>query len=490
MDNFNWTAQNAWIPIVTRDYNAARNYSIFLRNDGALHFAMYNSLGQQTAITSGNGAIVAGRWYHIVGTYDGTAMRLYLNGALISTAGIQSSYVTTPSIQFGTAWYQSTGYNGNWTGYLGDTAVYNRALTPQQIYTHWISSTYGAKFAFPASSGTIRDPYGIQVSADNPTVWYRMQDSSGSTSAADSAAATITGTGFSKTALMPASVNGVALGATSSPTTSGATSVGFDGRGADLIVPNGTPIQAISSGTTSQSYSAELWFNTAYLDGSTTSWQALLTKGDGLTNSTRGYGVYLRGDGDICVDTARGATLACTALATITIVPGRWYQLVTEFNGSQVAIFVNGIQVYSWTTATAGVMDVSSPLYIGSSGPTQVYNFRGAMAEFAFYNNINLSAARVQEHYNASQQAANMPISAVGGNNQVTLTWSAPATTGGSPVVGYKIVRATDQTSQPGIEPIGVLVTPTTLTSNTGSTLTTYVDQSAVNGTIYYQALL
>jgi hypothetical protein len=31
---------------------------------------------------------------------------------------------------------------------LGDTVVYNRALTPEQIYTHWISSTYGAKMTF------------------------------------------------------------------------------------------------------------------------------------------------------------------------------------------------------------------------------------------------------------------------------------------------------------------------------------------------------
>jgi hypothetical protein len=273
---------------------------------------------------------------------------------------------------------------------------------------------------------------------------------------------------FNKTAVDSSNgANGAAMAATTSPAFAGATAVGFNGRGANISIPNSTVINAVSSGTTVQRYAVELWFNTSFLDGSSSTFQSLYSKGNSFAGAARGFGAQLRGDGCIWAYVGGATSGVCSPVSQI--VAGRWYHAVIQYNGTQFQIMLNGVVVLDWTAVTSGAQEITSPLWIGSTGnpnplaSTTSINFRGAISEFAFYNFYNFTAGRAQEHYNASLQARNLPISAIGGNNQVTLSWNAPTTTGGSPVIGYRIVRSNTSTSQPGIEPLGSLVSPVTL---------------------------
>jgi hypothetical protein len=94
-----------------------------------------------------------GSWFHVVGTYDGTNIRLYVNGSNVATTSI-SGTIRNPTtsynfLGFGKAWSGDTGSSIN--GYIDEVAVFSRALSAQEIsqYYQWATSAqkkswYGA----------------------------------------------------------------------------------------------------------------------------------------------------------------------------------------------------------------------------------------------------------------------------------------------------------------------------------------------------------
>jgi len=95
-------------------------------------------------------------WRHYCVTYDGSALRLYLNGALVIT--------DTSSQQGTTAWSNSFNIGSNTQSQTGgcvydDVSVFTRALTQseaEEIYTSGVNGNFGDKHGAP--TGTTVEP--------------------------------------------------------------------------------------------------------------------------------------------------------------------------------------------------------------------------------------------------------------------------------------------------------------------------------------------
>lgn len=87
-------------------------------------------------------------WHHISGSYDGTNLRLYVNGAIADTEFVNGGNLPTVSTAL-TIGSRATGTNG-WVGEVDELKVYSKALSDREI-----SDEYAASNAGIASSLTI-----------------------------------------------------------------------------------------------------------------------------------------------------------------------------------------------------------------------------------------------------------------------------------------------------------------------------------------------
>ncbi len=74
-----------------------------------------------------------GAWYHLVGTWDGTTIKLYVNGVIVDSESHSGAITpTSNALQFGT--YGGGNY---WDGPIDDVRIYSVALTASEIQKHY-----------------------------------------------------------------------------------------------------------------------------------------------------------------------------------------------------------------------------------------------------------------------------------------------------------------------------------------------------------------
>ena len=118
--------------------NSATTYiGIFDSNDGGathgLHWALQTSNSRSG---SNNGSIPNRAWSHIVGTYDGTNTRGYVNGVLVYNVA-QSGTVSDGTYYVGTYGNAVNDTTHNWEGNISQARMYTRALTQAEIQANF-----------------------------------------------------------------------------------------------------------------------------------------------------------------------------------------------------------------------------------------------------------------------------------------------------------------------------------------------------------------
>ncbi len=83
------------------------------------------------------------KWAHLVGTYDGTTKRFYVNGLLVGTSTAAFAANDQNALRFGGGATEGPG-DFFFEGDVDEPAIYNKALTAEQVIQHYLAGTPAA----------------------------------------------------------------------------------------------------------------------------------------------------------------------------------------------------------------------------------------------------------------------------------------------------------------------------------------------------------
>jgi len=113
-------------------YKGPDNYYLEATSDLTSAPAAGGTFGGKGALTAGTEALPANAWSHLAATHDGSTIRLYINGVLVSSQRQMGAIATSGNpLQIG-----GDGIFGQYfAGIIDEVRVYNVALTETQIRT-------------------------------------------------------------------------------------------------------------------------------------------------------------------------------------------------------------------------------------------------------------------------------------------------------------------------------------------------------------------
>ena len=122
------TALTAWRTIALKERSGGIVYSLYANEPGNRPVGQVDSGGEQNAY--GSGSLPLDTWSHIAVTWDGTVLRLYVNGSQAGSTTVGGTLVDSTGPL-------DIGGNGVWgeyfSGLIDEVRVYNRALGATEI---------------------------------------------------------------------------------------------------------------------------------------------------------------------------------------------------------------------------------------------------------------------------------------------------------------------------------------------------------------------
>jgi hypothetical protein len=119
-----------WRTVLFKERPGGMVYTLYANQDASRPVGQVFIGSERDAV--GSAGLALNVWSHLAATYDGSSLRLYVNGALVSTTAVTGSMVaSTGVLRLGgnSVW-------GEWfTGVIDEVRVYNRSLTQAQVQT-------------------------------------------------------------------------------------------------------------------------------------------------------------------------------------------------------------------------------------------------------------------------------------------------------------------------------------------------------------------
>lgn len=121
---------------------SATQYQAWLSQQGTtIKWSVVISTNTYLEISSASGTIASGGTYHVVGTFDGTTLRLYINGVQATSGTLSGALAgaSTQPLQIG-----GVNYNGQrFTGVIDEAAYYSQALSSTRVAAHYAAGFSG-----------------------------------------------------------------------------------------------------------------------------------------------------------------------------------------------------------------------------------------------------------------------------------------------------------------------------------------------------------
>ncbi len=348
---------------------------IYMTNNGRLVFGVYNG---GTDVLTTAASYNDGEWHQVTATQGPNGMTLYVDGVRVGRNGVTTSQ----------------GYNGHWrvggdnlngwpnrptsnyfAGDIDDVSIYDSVLTAQQVAAQHVAS--GRTPDLPPAP---TDDYGKAVYDDEPSAFWRLDETSGNV-ANDS------------------SGNQNPAGYVAGVTQGGPSGIGTQGTSATFNGSNGNVAQSNGQGSPAR-YSHELWFRTT-----TTTGGKIVGFGNAQTGNSSNYDkhVYMTNSGQLIFGVWNNSPNTVTSPASYN--DGQWHYLVTTQGADGMRMYVDGELVGSnGVSANQGYNGFwrvgGDNLGAWPSRPSTDY-FAGTIDEVAIYD-FALSAEQVSAHYAAA----------------------------------------------------------------------------------------
>jgi len=135
---------------------------LLYQSDTGWNFRMYNGVDANTTISiTGGSAPVAGNWYHVVVSFDGTTATMYVNGVAGPSAA-PAAFVQNSDSAFNIASRSDAAFG--WNGTADEVAFYPSALSASEVAAHNAAVTTNAA------------GYAAQVLASSPAGYWRLDE--------------------------------------------------------------------------------------------------------------------------------------------------------------------------------------------------------------------------------------------------------------------------------------------------------------------------
>jgi hypothetical protein len=127
----NWDANR--MTVFSSEVGPAWNdlrFVLFSASNNSLTFSVANGSSSTQDNCNTGSTLSSDVWYHVVGTFNGSSIKIYINGVVkdtYSSSIIPGDFTPTKTM---IGWHYSDRY---WNGQIDDVQIYNYALTPLQI---------------------------------------------------------------------------------------------------------------------------------------------------------------------------------------------------------------------------------------------------------------------------------------------------------------------------------------------------------------------